>query len=77
MTIFAQVQFYAPHQYQRYNMFNHFFYSSDGLKVCQQFLSESPDTIAIVVDPPFGGIAQLLAMTIRKLWEVAGTGKKK
>ena len=45
-----------------------------GLQVCEEFLQASPSTTAIVVDPPFGGLAEVLAMTLKKLWEVAGTG---
>lgn len=55
-------------------MFNHYFYSPDGLAACQSFLDESPGDVAIVIDPPFGGLAELLAVTIRKLWKMAAKG---
>lgn len=55
-------------------MFNHFFYSPDGPEVLQQFMSQSPNTLAIVIDPPFGGRAEFLNATITKIWEVAGIG---
>lgn len=70
-----QIQFYTSQQCQRYNMFNHYFYAPDGLKACQDFITEASSTTAIVVDPPFGGLAELLAVSIRKLWEMASKGK--
>lgn len=57
-------------------MFNHFFYSSEGLEVCKSFLAHSPSTTAIVVDPPFGGLAELLAVSIKKLWKMASKGRE-
>lgn len=55
-------------------MFNHFFYSPNGLSICQQFLAESPSTLAIVMDPPFGGRAEFIAESIKKYWEMATQG---
>ena len=55
-------------------MFNHFFYSPDGPEVLQQFVSQSPNTLAIVMDPPFGGRVEFLNAAITKIWEVAGMG---
>ena len=42
--------------------------------MCSKFLLASSSNTAIVIDPPFGGLADILAITIRKLWEIAGTG---
>ena len=56
-------------------MFNNFFYEPTGLDTCRHFISAQPDSLAIVVDPPFGGLVQVLAHSIRKLWNVAGKGK--
>lgn len=57
-------------------MFNHFFYSPDGLSVCQKFLAETPNTVAIVVDPPFGGRAEFLAETLKRYWAMADKGNR-
>lgn len=65
-------QFYSSSQYLQYNMFNNFFYEPTGLDTCRHFISAQPDSLAIVVDPPFGGLVQVLAHSIRKLWNVAG-----
>ncbi len=70
-----QAQFYVSHHYQRYNMFNHFFYSPGGLEACEQFLEGPPSSLAIVLDPPFGGLVELLAVSIRKFWEIVGQGR--
>jgi len=56
-------------------MFNHFFYAPGGLETCEAFLEVSPSTTAIVVDPPFGGLAEVLARSLKQLWEMAGTGE--
>ena len=57
-------------------MFNSFFYSSHGEDVCRRFLSLAGDSkTAIVVDPPFGGLAEVLARGIKNLWNMAKEGK--
>ena len=55
-------------------MFNNYFYSSKGLETCHNFISLSPNKTAIVIDPPFGGLVELLGVSLRKLWEMASTG---
>ena len=56
-------------------MFNCFFYSSAGEAVCRTFLKQSENSkTAIVIDPPFGGLAEILAQGIRKLWGMAEEG---
>ena len=56
-------------------MFNHFFYTAGGFEACKQFLEAAPrSSLAIIVDPPFGGLAEVLAVSIRKCWEMAGGG---
>ena len=54
-------------------MFNSFFYSSSGEEICQEFLTDSKT--AIVIDPPFGGLAEVLAKGIKHLWNMAKEGK--
>lgn len=55
-------------------MFNSFFYEPSGQHVCQQFLTKKHegDSIVVVVDPPFGGLAEVLGKSIQKLWAMAG-----
>ena len=67
-----QAQFYSPSLYQRYNMFNSHFYGEGGEEVCREFLNSR--AVAIVVDPPFGGLVRVLARQIRHLWNMAGKG---
>lgn len=64
-------QFYPPTQYLRFNMFNCFFYDNDGLEHFQTFLSSSSN-VAVVVDPPFGGLVRVLARGLRKIYQLAG-----
>ena len=57
-------------------MFNSFFYSSSGEEICKDFLSqEAGGKTAIVIDPPFGGLAEVLAKGIKHLWDMAKKGK--
>lgn len=57
-------------------MFNSFFYSSNGEDVCRRFLSLAADgKTTIVVDPPFGGLAEVLARGIKNLWNMAKEGE--
>lgn len=72
-TLTAQAQFFPPGRYQRYNMFNGFFYEPVGREMCQQFLQS--DHVAMVIDPPFGGRAEVLGQGVRKLWRLAGRGQ--
>ena len=72
-----QAQFYPPDSFQRYNMFNSFFYSTSGETVCREFLSCAADSnTALVVDPPFGGLAEILAKGIKQLWDMAKQGQR-
>ena len=58
-------------------MFTSFFYEDSGVEICKMFLSSSSkkDKVAMVVDPPFGGLAKVLATGLNSLWEMAGKGK--
>ena len=71
----TQAQFYSPLQYQRYNMFNGHFYEEEeeGEGVCREFLNSGE--VAIVIDPPFGGLVEVLARQVRALWAMAGRGE--
>ena len=53
-------------------MFNGHFYGEGGEKVCWEFLNSR--AVAIVVDPPFGGLVNVLGRQIHHLWNQAGKG---
>ena len=72
-TPHTQAQFYPSEHYQCYNIFNGFFYEADGEEMCRQFLQS--DSVAMVIDPPFGGRAEVLGQGIRRLWRLAGRGR--
>ena len=55
-------------------MFNGHFYGEGGEEVCWEFLKSR--AVAIVVDPPFGGLVDVLARQIRHLWNMAGKGSR-
>ena len=77
MHIYTQAQFYPPDSFQRYNMFNSFFYSTSGERVCREFLTCAADSkTALVVDPPFGGLAEVLAKGIKYLWDIVEQGQR-
>lgn len=53
-------------------MFNGHFYEEEGEEVCREFLKSR--TVAIVIDPPFGGLVEVLAKQVHQLWGMAGKG---
>ena len=76
LSLSLQAQFYSPDYFKRFNMFNSFFYSSNGEEICQSFLSHVADSkTAIVIDPPFGGLAEVLARGVKHLWDITKQGK--
>lgn len=54
-------------------MFNGHFYEERGEQVCREFLHSR--RVAIVIDPPFGGLVEVLARQVRQLWSMAGSGE--
>ena len=78
--ISLQAQFFGPECYQQYNLFTSFFYdTSNGQKYCENFLhaEKQHDNIAIIIDPPFGGMTDVIANGMRQLWTMAGKGTKR
>ena len=54
-------------------MFNgHFYDEEHGKETCRKFLESGE--VAIVIDPPFGGLVEVLARQIHHLWNMAGKG---
>ncbi|XP_077992631.1 rRNA N(6)-adenosine-methyltransferase ZCCHC4-like isoform X2 [Glandiceps talaboti] len=70
-------QFYSPEHYCRYNMFNHhFFDGADSLKTFQDFLLQNGGQgIVMVTDPPFGGLVEVLAFTVKRIMAAWKAGK--
>jgi hypothetical protein len=65
---FRYGQFYDKKQFSRYNMFNHHFLEEGGDKVYRKFLSRAqPGELVILTDPPFGGLVEPLAHTMKKV----------
>lgn len=67
-------------------MFNGYFYEEDkkkkgeeeeeeegGEEVCCRFLDSG--VVAMVIDPPFGGLVEVLAKQVHRLWYLAGKGE--
>lgn len=76
---FYQMQLYGPKHYSRYNMFNHHFFDGEkSVDSLTSFLNScSCDQVAMVFDPPFGGMVEALTVSIRKLsdlWKEASQG---
>ncbi|XP_048732023.2 general transcription and DNA repair factor IIH helicase subunit XPD-like [Ostrea edulis] len=63
------MQLYGPKHYSRYNMFNHHFFDGEkSVDSLTSFLNScSCDQVAMVFDPPFGGMVEALTVSIRKL----------
>ena len=67
-----QAQFYSPKNFCRYNMFNHHFFEGErSERVFSEFVDD-PDgkQVVMVTDPPFGGLVEVLATTMKKITEV-------
>ncbi|KAG8186767.1 hypothetical protein JTE90_010661 [Oedothorax gibbosus] len=68
------MQFFEPGSFCHYNVFNnHFFEGKSSKKTMKQFLSENEgEKIAILLDPPFGGLVDAISYTlntINKWWK--------
>lgn len=73
------MQLYGSKSFARYNMFNHHFFDGDAsVNSLTEFLTSCPhDSVAMVFDPPFGGMVEALSVSIRKLsdlWKTATQG---
>ena len=50
-------------------MFNHFFFGNQSSsEVFNSFLKR--EGLVIVMDPPFGGLAEVLSASVKKIWAV-------
>ena len=76
LLINMQAQFYSSNDFQRYNMFNGFFYSGEeGKEKLNKFLiSVIPENILLVIDPPFGGLMKALRTGVNTVWDIVGQG---
>lgn len=65
------MQFDVDYNFCHYNMFNHHFFNGVSSKLrYEHFLKDScgnDKKLAILVDPPFGGLLQVLAHTIKSI----------
>ncbi|XP_064629909.1 rRNA N6-adenosine-methyltransferase ZCCHC4-like [Lineus longissimus] len=71
-------QFFSPDHFCRYNMFNHhFFGGEESKKIYTKFLRN--EKLVVVTDPPFGGLVEVIAFTVKKImqeWKVEGKHEK-
>lgn len=76
MTIPLQEQFYSSEEFLQYNMFNNFFFKKElSEKLLSEFLDSTPsEKILLLVDPPFGGLVNVLAKTIQSFWKMGMYG---
>ncbi len=65
------MQVYSPKQFCHFNMFNfHFFESAGSQKIYKKFISpKAGKRVAIVTDPPFGGMVDALTATVTRLMD--------
>ena len=52
-------------------MFNHFFFDRpDGEQVLRDFLCQAPgEQVVPLMDPPFGGLVEVHAVTVKRIWD--------
>ncbi|XP_068709853.1 rRNA N6-adenosine-methyltransferase ZCCHC4-like isoform X2 [Montipora foliosa] len=66
---YRYAQFFPPSKFCWYNMFNHFFFGSHvNEETFQTFLRK--EGLLMVMDPPFGGLAEVLADSIKTIWNI-------
>ena len=63
---------FFPRSYAKFNMFNGHFFFADQARAARSLF---PTVDAIVVDPPFGGLVEALAATLRALWRDCLAGR--
>ncbi|KAF8796474.1 rRNA N6-adenosine-methyltransferase ZCCHC4 like protein [Argiope bruennichi] len=63
------MQFFGPEQFCHYNLFNnHFFGGKASKKKFKEFLTEkNGEKVAILLDPPFGGLIDAICYTLQKM----------
>lgn len=67
---FFQMQVYPPDKFCYYNMFNHYFFdNSTSEKTFKEFITanDSSKKLAVVVDPPFGCLVDVMAHSLQKI----------
>ena len=62
------MQFYDPAVFCRYNMFNNYFMDGESCrKKAEEFIESEREEVVVVIDPPFGGLVEVLAHNLKKL----------
>ena len=58
-------------------MFNHHFFGSEhSERRLKKFLhADNEERVALVMDPPFGGLVDVLGTTVKKIWDVWREGQ--
>uniref|UniRef100_A0A8C8VL01 Zinc finger CCHC-type containing 4 n=1 Tax=Pelusios castaneus TaxID=367368 RepID=A0A8C8VL01_9SAUR len=66
---FRYSQFYTEEDFCHYNMFNHYFFGGEAAhEICRKFLQQDKgEGVILVTDPPFGGLVEPLAFSLKKL----------
>lgn len=66
-------QFFPSSKFVHYNMFNHHFLEGKkGEKKLANFIRKSEkEQLVLVIDPPFGGMIETLAESIKKIFQMA------
>lgn len=66
------MQVYGQTVFCHYNMFNHHFFGGEKAEsVFQQFLKEEGGKkVAMVMDPPFGGMVEALVASMDKITQI-------
>lgn len=66
--------YFPAEDFAQYNMFNHHFFDSRGQKQYLNFITSNPaQDLLIVMDPPFGGMVEVLAHGLHAVLDDVGT----
>ncbi|XP_054152431.1 rRNA N6-adenosine-methyltransferase ZCCHC4-like [Oppia nitens] len=65
-------QFYSPKKFLKFNLFNNYFFNGTRDETTfMRFIEKSTkESIVIIVDPPFGGLIEAMAKTLRKFSDI-------
>lgn len=63
-----QAQFFPDKEFCHYNVFNHYFFDKENQQLFEEFMQDRVrDNVLVIVDPPFGGLVEVLLYTLDKI----------
>nr|CAB3267889.1 zinc finger CCHC domain-containing protein 4 [Phallusia mammillata] len=73
------ISFWPSDKFARFNMFNHYLFTQSGEKIFNKFVSDASQNqnqLAVVLDPPFGGLVDCIAESLKWIKEQHSSNSK-